>query len=251
MQSPAHIVVNTLLWVCLCGIQAQAQKKRPQPGFLNGYALNGHDTIRCRLAFNHSFPYPERVSEITVDFDGEVMTFAAADCLITGFGVEDGGKLFEYGIILDGFNGRKKSGFFAKKLVAGTIDLYETPVDTKIYSPTSSRSSNRTDDVSSASLDAIRNGLGNRAKYTSNEKFTSTSQYNTTSTKKIYFIGKYDAQSNTFNNPVKLAALKKEWLAPFIADHPDLLETIPEKFTRKELTRIIEEYNYWVVKMNR
>jgi len=246
MQCPAHIVVTTLMWLWLCGLQVQAQKKRQLPGFLNGYALNGHDTIRCRLAFNHSFPYPDRTSDITLDLDGEMMTFAAADGLITGFGVEDGGKLFEYGIILDAVPGRKKSGFYAKKLVAGSIDLYEYMVDTKIYNPIAGSSK--------TAPDASVANAGNNPAYkysTSTKQNSSTAQYTTTSTKKVYFIGKYDPNALAFTNPVKLPALKKEWLAPFISDYPALLETIPEKFTKKELTRMIQEYNYWRLKQKK
>lgn len=218
------------LAVCSTSLQAQAPKKNTEvpSGFLPGYALNGHDTIRCKLAFDHSFPYPDRADQITIDFDGEVMTFEAADGLITGFGVQEAGKWFEYGLIMDSFNGRKKTGYFAKKLVAGSIDLYEQHVDTELSVPK-----------------GYNNGQAENQAWAKSPGGLVGGNYSIKGTAKKYYMGKYSTGDTGFVNPVQLPAMKKEWLAPFIADYPALLETIPEKFSKKELTRFIEEYNYW------
>jgi hypothetical protein len=244
MQRTAFIIVYLgLLFcgVCVCSTSLQAQAPaRPssgsakqtaegQPGFLPGYALHGTDTIQCMLGFNHSFPYPGRVEQITLDLQGEIMTFDAADGLITGFGVIEAGKLFEYGLIIDGFNGRKKTGYFAKKLVAGSIDLYEQQVNTRLNRPGAQNNGNA--NTQSGRMP----GSGNSIQ----------------STEKRYFVGKYNASDSSFINPIKLQALRKEYLAPFISDYPELLEDVPKKFNRKYLMRIIEDYNYWKRKQQR
>ena len=119
--------INFCLAVILLLFQqsTHAQGKEFPGKFKDGYALRGADTIRCEVQFNSNHDHAFR--SVTVLINVEEVTFFAGGP-ITGFGVEDDGKQYDYGTVdveVSVPNRRTANLLFIKKLVAGTIDLYE------------------------------------------------------------------------------------------------------------------------------
>ena len=212
MKINFYLVLSLLL--CQHSVFAQT---REFPGkFKDGYALKGIDTIRCKVRFNSN--HEHAFKSVTLLINDEKVTFFAGGP-ITGFGVEDDGKLYDYGTVdveISVPNRRTANLLFIKKLAAGTIDLYEYS-----YSVVTTK---RT----------TVNGV---------EKPGSSSSITQNTTN--HYIAKTDPGTPGLATPVPLTSFKKKDLESYLGDNPDLLAGSEKRFSLKELIGIIKDYNTW------
>ena len=207
-----HFFITGLLFVAMQPVIAQgklgADKYKP------GYALKGTDTIRCQVLFNSK--YADARSSVGLLIDGDEAVFFAGGP-ITGFGAEDDGLRYDYGIVdVEITLGRERRSnlLYLKKLAAGTINLYEYN-----YKITTTRRTtvNGEEKPGSAS--------------TTSQSYTD------------YYIAKTDSAKPVLATPVLLSAFRKKDLEAYLGDNPVLFAKEEKKYSLKELVATIKEYN--------
>jgi len=203
-----------LLLLCQYGLSAQT---KDFPGkFKDGYALKGADTIRCKVQFNSNHDHAFKSVTLLVN-DEEVTFFAGGP--ITGFGIEDDGKLYDYGTVdveVSVANRRTANLLFIKKLAAGTIDLFEYS-----YSVVTTKRTTVNGVEKPGSSSSIRQNTTN------------------------HYIAKTDPAAPGLATPVLLTSFKKKDLESYMGDNPGLFSGSEKRFSLKELISIIKDYNTW------
>jgi hypothetical protein len=226
----------TVLYLCCFHLASPAQALNelmadyPGPSY-KGYALlgvQGKDTLECSIAFDRkleALAIPDKVRKIFVLIDTSLYRVLPESMEISGFGFSVKGKRHDYGLFFDsGQPPGMARAYFLKKIVVGVIDLYKYDQVEEIFDrwgPQVLANTQRT------IPDPARLNRGRLAPKT------------------YYVIGKSDSSRAEYSNPTKLPALRKQHVAPFLADYPDLLAIIPEKFSIGELKRYLQDYNYW------
>jgi hypothetical protein len=198
----------------LCFI-SQAGFSQEKSNFKDGYALKGKDTIRCKVQFNSNHTHPWKT--VTLLINNEESTFFAGGT-ITGFGVEEDGKKYEYGTVdaeVSVGPTRAVNTLFIKKLSAGAIDLYEHE-----YAITTTRRK-------------TINGEAQPGSTTSSQNFTK------------YYIAKTDSARPVLARPVLLPSFRKKDLEIYLGDNAVLFAREEKRYSLKELIAVINEYNNW------
>lgn len=175
--------------------------------YRDGYVLNGKDTVWCKVNFSIQPPNYGRYLGIIVN---NVELIDSGRTEITGFGFEEEGQQYDYGVVrIERQYSREvfADTVFARKLVAGAIDLYE---------------------------------------YNYMHYYTRRSSNNTTTVNVTdYYIAKADSAS-TLAMPVLLSKLKKREIAGYVSDNPDLYAKLQQrKMPIQKLVAILQEYNRW------
>lgn len=183
--------------------------------YKDGYALKEKDTVWCKVYFNTGSP--DFSKNVRLIIDGEEMIFLAGSA-ITGFGFEENKKRHDYGTVeveTQAGTTMVKKSLFVRKLVAGTIDLYEYSY--LVYS-TRRRSS----------------GTGPPTEATTTQKYFT---YN--------YIAKADSAAPALAIPVLLSILKKKEIAAYVSDNADMFAKLDKAVSVKQLADILREYNKW------
>lgn len=209
--------IVTLAFLLICQYQLIAQKN--ESGFKKGYLLKGLDTISCEIDYGSkgkmSHGYPKAKLE-----NDEFNIYNTG--MFSGFGYEDDGKWYHFGEVTVGVKlgtQQRENKFFLKKLVAGTIDLYEysyvigTTTTTKI------------------------DGVEKPGSATSTrQEFTN------------YYIGKNDTANAALLKPILISSFRKKDIEPYVADNADMTSNLNKKYKLKELIVLLNEYNLWFEK---
>ncbi|MEO6612465.1 MAG: hypothetical protein ABIT05_06990 [Chitinophagaceae bacterium] len=192
-----------------------AQSKHIPEEFKEGYALKGTDTIKCKVLFDSKHDHSQRA--VTLLINSEEITFFAGGT-ITGYGLEDEGRKYDYGSVdLEVLIGpeRRANILFLKKLVAGSIDLFEY--------------SYRTVTTKRTTINGVEQPGS-----------TSTSQSSTN-----YYIAKTDSAAPVLSRPVILSSFRKKDLEPYIKDNTEIMNDGEKRYNLKELIALINKYNEW------
>jgi hypothetical protein len=202
--------------------QASIASKR----IYKGYVLQDNDTIPCKIYFPEKLPYPDKLPAVAIILEDSIRKVLPGRQSVVGFGFSDNNKQTHYGIQLDTTLLGDIHGMFIQKYVAGRISLYQEKVTDMLYNPIAPKST-----PSSTAPQNNQAGNVKPAKTIS-------------STKVIYHIQKQDS-TLAHERRWRLPALRKQYLAPYISDYPELLAMVPEQFSAKELVRFVQDYNYW------
>lgn len=207
--------IYLILLLCLA-YESIAQGKDNSEKYKKGYALKGKDTIWCRVLFSSKFDDARNVVNLLIN-DEESTFFTGGP--ITGFGAEENGSKYDYGFVdVDVSVGNRQFSnlLFVKKLVAGTIDLYEY---TYSISTTKRTTINGEEKPGSAT--------------TSSQSYTN------------HYIAKTDSTKPVLATPVLLPSFRKKDLESYLTDNVDLLAKAEKRFSLKELIEVLKEYNNW------
>ena len=202
-----------LLLSCLAGMVVHAQAT---DDYKNGYVLKGKDTVWCKIRFNSNHDHATKAVRLMIDNE-EATLYAGGS--ITGFGVEDQGQKYHYGVVdveISVANRRTANLIYVKKIVAGVIDLYEYP-----YSIVTNKKT-------------TVNGIEKPGTAT-------TSKQNITN----YYIAKTDSLFPALSTPAFFPTFRKKDVEPYINDNTDMIATAEKRFSLKELIALINEYNNW------
>lgn len=171
--------------------------------FVDGYLLYGKDTTKCRLWYEPgNFNFNDSLT-IWADEKSSAIALNKKDNLV-GLGITHLEYKSDYGKIrLQGTNSLIYS--FAKKLVTGTVELYELPITVMKKDP--------------SSLKLIK------------ESFSD------------YYITRTD--NDKFEWPVFIKQLKKKKIADFIFNFPGLKEIKEDMLFPEQAVALVKEYNEW------
>lgn len=226
----------TLFYLCCFQPGSHAQpvheKMMDNPGpFYKGYALRGEhgkDTLACSIAFDSKLEVltiPDMAGKVFLLMDSIVFRVVPEDLNIIGFGFEAKGKQHDYGLFFAYSQFPQKNiGYFLKKMVPGTIDLYKFEQVEKIYSTWGTEAQKQTKRTTPNANPSNKGGYGLKTRYV---------------------IGKTDNTREEYVNPIMLPSMRKQYVASFFEDYPELLAMIPEKFSIRKLKRYVKDYNFW------
>jgi hypothetical protein len=242
---------------------AAAQASISEKRIYQGYALQANDTIPCKIYFPEKLPYPDKLPAVAIILEDSIRKVLPGRQSVVGFGFSDNNKQTHYGIQLDTTLLGDIHGMFIQKYVAGRISLYQEKATDLLQSAalTSNNYNSYDPGKFAANFSPGTNSMGlslpkgeNIARSTPMNNVYSTTklQNNKTirSTKVMYFIQKQDSTVE-HEKRVRLPALHKQYLAPYISDNPELLAMVPDQFSAKELVRFVQDYNYWWQKQKR
>ncbi|HMK25428.1 MAG TPA: hypothetical protein VK483_05300 [Chitinophagaceae bacterium] len=204
-----------ILLLCLFYYRIAAQTKNNPDKYKDGYALNGKDTIWCKVLFDSKHDDARKSVRLLIK-EEETNFFAGGT--ITGFGIEEDGKHYDYGTVdveVSVADRRMANLLFVKKLAAGTIDLYE-------YSYSIFKTKRTT-----------INGVEQPGATTTSQNYTNN------------YISKTDSTNPILATPVLLPSFRKKDLEPYLSDNVELFASAEKRFSIKELIAIIKEYNKW------
>jgi hypothetical protein len=204
-----------ILLLCLSYYTIAAQTKNNTDKYKDGYALKGNDTIWCKIVFDSK--YDDARKSVKLLIKDEENTFFAGGT-ITGFGIEEDGKQYDYGTVdveVSIADRRMANLLFVKKLAAGTIDLYE-------YSYRIFKTKRTT-----------INGVDQPGAITTSQNYTNN------------YISKNDSAKPKLATPVLLPSFRKKDLEPYISDNTELLAGLENRLSMKELIAVIKKYNNW------
>ncbi len=192
-------------------IYAQAPEE-----YKDGYVLKGKDTIWCKVLFNSKHEHGTKA--IPVIIDNEEITFYAGGS-ITGYGVKEDNEEYNYGTVdveISVVNRRMANLLFVKKIVAGTIDLYEYSYSIRMTKRTTVNGIEKPGSTS-----------------TTTQKFTT------------HYIAKIDTAAPMLATPTPLTSFRKKDLEPYIRDNTVMMANTEKRFSLKELFVLLKEYNNW------
>lgn len=171
---------NLFCIILLCCSPAIKSSAQGSGFYLDGYIIQKTDTTICRIWFNPASP--AYIDEMTVWLNDTSQTISfEKDKSLVGFGFTQQGYRAHYGRIrLQGLNSWVYA--FAKKLVTGTLELYELPYGLLKKDPES---------------------LGLKREFFS-----------------AYYINRTDHESPSL--PTLLKSMKKKEILGFIKDFPNL-----------------------------
>jgi len=184
--------------------------------YKTGYALKGADTIPCKVGLSSGNNSPKGAIRLLIN-DDELTVLPGGP--ITGFGAEINGEWYHYGTVtVETKLGtqRRSSTQYLKKIVAGTIDLYEYSY--LIYTT---------------------------RKVTVNGEEKPGSASSSSQTYTDYYIAKTDSTAVGLAAPVLLPSFRKKDLEPYISDNAALWTIAEKKYNLKELIVLLKEYNSW------
>jgi len=184
-------------------IQTASINAQDNSFYAKGYLLNNKDTSWTKIWFNPNSPYFQE--EITVWQNEETKTISLADNKeLTGFGIIEEGYQIHFGKVRS--QGLKSwLYFYAKKIVTGTVELYELPLFAVRKDPESYK--------------LLRENYSD------------------------YYIARTDNNSTSY--PTLLNQLKKNKISPFLKGYPGLADIPNETLTPERLAELIKQYNTW------
>ncbi len=178
-------------------------KAQNQGFYADGYLLYNKDTSWCKIWFDPA--NPDFNDSLTTWYKDEGKTILLENNKdLSGFGIVQRGYKTDFGKIR--LQGLKSWIYtYAKKLVSGTVELYEVPFTEMKKDP--------------ASMKLLR------------EEFAA------------YYIARTDNNSSAY--PTQLKQLKKKKIAPFLPEYPELKDVTDNTMTAEEVAGLLRRYNAW------